>query len=469
MDSRNIIFIMLDTVRADILKPYGGDADVPTITGLSRNGIKYNMAIAPGTYTLPSHLSLFLGKRAGRIPWLQSMGMRFSEMMTDPLLRNSRYVAGSRELTTAQVMEYFGYRSALFSNNPFVSEATGLAAGFSHVSNLFIDKKLRSGSPFVRSVLGLIQNGYTRRGLVDLAYRLSSVIPSRRVDGMYLSLRKRVNRYFSNEYGYYDLDKGARETNRQLDHYLKANRSGRNFIFINYMEGHEGYPTNLVTKGYVEQDKWLHMTGKASKEDLEFTKRAYIKRIEYLDRMVGRAIRIMKKNGILDNATLIVSSDHGQAFMEHGAMFHNIYPYNEVARVPLVIVSFRSGRQVRDSMEIDAPFSLTELNRIITGRKMDGVGDPVFTDHTGITEVWDTHLLRLFRSRSRNADMIYRKKIEQDVHASAVFYKDRKLIHFYGRRKDEMYNLAADPDESDNIIDRERGIAHKLLACNSAC
>lgn len=466
MDSRNIIFIMLDTVRADMLRPYGGDVKVSNIERLSRDGVKYNMAIAPGTYTLPSHLSLFLGRRVADISWLKSTGMKFSDLMADPLLRKSRY--SSNDLTIAQVMEYFGYKSALFSNNPFVSQATGLATGFSHVSNLFIDEKINTNRPKVKAVLGLIQNDHTRRGLVNLAYRIASVFSDRRVDSMYLSLRKRLNRHFSKEYGYYDLDKGASATNLQLREYLKSKGSPRNFIFINYMEGHEGYPTNLVTGNYVEQDKWLHMIGKASTEDLLSTKEAYKRRITYLDAKVGQAIEIMKKSGTLDNATVIISSDHGQAFMEHGEMFHNVYPYNEVTRVPLVIANFRGGRQVRERKHIDEPFSLTDLNRIITGKPVDDATKPVFSDHIGITEVWDTHLLRLFRKRSKNADMVYRKKVEQDRHATAIYYKGYKLIHYYGGKSDELYSMSDDISESDNIIGSRRSLARQMLALNKA-
>lgn len=465
MNRRNIIFIMLDTVRADVLKPYGGNTEVHNIAHLAKNGVKYNMAIAPGTYTLPSHLSLFLGKRAAHIPWLKSTGMKFSDLMTDPLLKKSRY--RSSELTMAQVMEYFGYRSALFSNNPFVSESTGLANGFSHVSNLFIDEKIKANKVSVKAVLGLIQNDYTRKGLVDLAYGISSVIPSKRLDWMYLSMRKRLNRHFSDEYGYYELDKGADETNRQLRQYLKSNKGERNFIFINYMEGHEGYPTNLITNSYVEQDKWLHMIGKADAGDLASIKGAYSKRIEYLDVKIGQALKMMKQNGLLDDAMLILSSDHGQAFMEHGEMFHNVYPYNEVCRVPLVIANFKSGKQIRDSVQIDAPFSLTNLNKIITGREVEKTAVPVVSDHLGITEVWDTHLLRLFRTKSKNADMIYKKKVEQDRHATAIYYRDYKLIHYYGKENDELYNLKDDMAESENLIRTKRGVARRLLAYNT--
>ncbi len=279
---------------------------------------------------------------------------------------------------------------------------------------------------------------------------------------MYLSMRKRLNRHFSREYGYYDIDKGADTTNRQLAEYLRHSRYARNFIFINYMEGHEGYPTNLITRDYVEQDKWLHMTGKASQEDLGKTKEAYIKRIEYLDHKIGEAISMMGKEGVLEDATLIISSDHGQAFMEHGHMFHNVYPYNEVTRVPLIIANFRNGRQMRQRRRIDHPFSLTDLNRIITGNEPDRT-KPVFSDHIGITEVWDTHLLQLFRKRSPNAEMIYRKKIEEDKHATAIYSDGHKLIHYYGKKPDELYSVD-DLGESSNLIGKKRGLAMKILS-----
>ena len=466
MNSENVIFMMLDTVRADFLSPYGGDVKVRNIERLARNGTRYDMAIAPGTYTLPSHLSIFTGRRVRSIPWLNDTGMQFSDMMTDPMLRKSRYE--SNDLTVASVMEYFGYRSALFSNNPFVSEPTGLAKGFSYVSNIFIDNKLNSNRAWVKAVLRLIQNDYTRKNLIRLAYGISSVMPEERIDGMYMGLRKELNRHFSKEYGYYSLDNGARETNRQLDAYLKSNRGKRNFIFMNYMEGHEGYPTNLVTSAYVEQDKWLHMIGEADGDDLNATRDAYRKRIEYLDTKVGDAIGIMKKRGLLDDATLIISSDHGQAFMEHGEMFHSVFPYNEVARVPLIVSEFRSGRQVRDSKVIERPFSLTVLNGMMTGKVTENYDRPVVSDHTGITEVWDTYLLKLFRRRSKNAERVYRKKVEQDKPATAIYQKDYKLIHYYGKRKDELYCMSKDKGETENIIQKERGIAHRLLAYSKA-
>ncbi|MCL4365504.1 MAG: sulfatase-like hydrolase/transferase [Candidatus Marsarchaeota archaeon] len=463
MNNRNVVLLILDTVSAKALKMYGGTALMPNLEHLSHNGTQYNMAIAPSTYTLPSHLSIFLGKRVRAIGGMKISWMKSSDRMTDPFMKKGRYMNG--EITIAQMMEYFGYKSALFSNNPFVSAPTGLADGFSYVDNIFIDEKLKSNKLWIKAILHLIQSDLTRKSLIRLACEVSRLVPENRLDSTYLWLRKVLNRYFSREYGYYGLDCGADRTNKVLDRYLKTRADTKNFIVINYMEGHEGYPTNLVTDSYIEQDKWMHMVGWASQEELNAIRRAYAKRLEYLDFEIGKTLGVLKSNGILEDASVIITSDHGQAFMEHGQMFHNVFPYNEISMVPLVIAEFKYERQIRYKESKDGPFSLTNLNSMIAGRAISA-GSPVFSDHTGITEVWDAYLLRLLRQRSRNADSIYRKKLELDMPATAIFRNSYKLIHYYGARKDEMYDMRSDICESDNIIDRKREIAHALLAQN---
>ena len=460
LDSKNIVFVMLDTVRADMLSTYGGSIAMPGLDRLARRGTRYDLAIAPGTYTLPSHLSIFLGRKVSRIYGMKRTGMKFSDTMTDPFLKKSRYADG--EVTLAKMMEYFGYRSALFSNNPFVSEPTGLAAGFSYSSNMFVDRVLKSKKLSVRAVLHLVQNDATRKNLIRLAYGISSALPSRSIDSLYLHLRKKLNRHFSREYGYYELDKGASETNRMVCKYAAHEAEQRNFVFVNYMEGHEGYPTNLITRRYIEQDKWLHMIGDTDGDAIGVIKGAYGKRLEYLDSKVSELLAALRREGMLDDATVIVSSDHGQAFMEHGQMFHNIHPYNEVSRVPLVLAEFRNGRQANNPSVVEEPFSLTNLNKLILGSASATAGLAV-SEHTGITEVWDAYLLRLFRERSANADRIYRKKVELDGPVTAVFGGRYKLVHHHRRSKDELYDLADDPAEENNIIDRSRSMAHMLL------
>src|SRR5271157_5226502 len=119
---------MLDTVRADYLKMYGGKLNLSTLEGFARNGVIYDKVIAPGTYTVPSHASLFLGKRVRQIKAVCRNPLKNYNSSIDPFVNRCKYI-GDNEATLAAKMEALGYESSLFSNNPFISKTTGMANG----------------------------------------------------------------------------------------------------------------------------------------------------------------------------------------------------------------------------------------------------------------------------------------------------------------------------------------------------
>jgi len=462
---------MLDTVRADMLSLYDGNLRLENIDRLAKNSIVFRNAVAPGTYTLPSHLSIFLGRRPRAIGELMKDRIKSYNESTDPYLKKLSYVKDS-EITLAKHLSYLGYETALFSNNPFISSSAGVSSGFSHVENVFVEDKLKESSMRLKVLLGMINNDTVRNNILRLSAGISKIFPDEDFDRLYLRLRKKVDRHYSEECGYYNLDTGSENTNNRIKDYLKAGQKSPSFLFVNYMEGHEGYPTNLVTDKYIVQDKWLHIIGHNDIEDAKAEKTAYMKRIDYLDNKIGELLKILKSKGVLDNAYVVIAGDHGQAFMEHGQMYHNMFPYNEIVRVPLIISRFKDGIPVDKGKEVDGAFSLTELNKLIPEMAFrnrldlkDNAQKAVVSDHLGITEVWDTYLLRLIKSRSRHADKIYKKKLYFNRFASAIFYGNYKLIHFYRGRKDEMYRMD-DPKEEYDIIDANRNLAHRMLECN---
>ncbi len=472
----NIIFIVVDTVRADMLDVYGGAIKTKTLSAIAKNGAVYENAIAPGTYTVPSHTSIFLNKRVMSIPSMRRDMMKHSDEATDPFLVKSRYIS-ENELTLAGKMSYLGYNTALFSNNPFLSKTTGLANGFGYVDNIWFRQKIDKNRRSVKLVLKLIESDKTRKRLIRLAYAISKFLPEKKLDELYLKLRVKLNIHFSNEYGYYELDKGAGITNKRISRYMAHSSNKSNFMLINYMEAHEGYPTNLVADGYTEQDKWLYMSGLADRSSMSVIKKAYSKRVSYLDGKLSGLLSALKKSGVLDNAVLIIAGDHGQAFMEHGVMYHNIFPYSEVVRVPLITAKFENGKQVSTKERVGNTVSLSALHNSILdigyGKSdiIDGnlrSGSYVFSDHVGITEVWDKYLLDMFKGRSKYARTILNTKRFNNSFATAVYNNGLKLIHFHnGAMKDMMFNVS-DTAEQENIIDQHRREAHTMLRAASA-
>ena len=112
--SPNILLIVMDTARADYLSCYGHPhPTTPVLDRLAREGVRFATAISPAEWTVPSHASLFTGTFPSR----------------HSAVNQHRYLDG-RLHTLAEVLGRRGYRTACFTNNAFISEATGLNRGF---------------------------------------------------------------------------------------------------------------------------------------------------------------------------------------------------------------------------------------------------------------------------------------------------------------------------------------------------
>jgi arylsulfatase/arylsulfatase A len=114
----NVLLIIADSLRAHNTSVYGYHRDTtPFLETLANESIKYDKAIAPSTWSLPSHASMFTGLQAEEH---QLLG-------TDSAL-------GEYE-TIWNDFQDAGYSTGVFSANPFITEPSyGLTAGFDTVS-----------------------------------------------------------------------------------------------------------------------------------------------------------------------------------------------------------------------------------------------------------------------------------------------------------------------------------------------
>ncbi len=63
----------------------------------------------------------------------------------------------------------------------------------------------------------------------------------------------------------------------------------------------------------------------------------YEAEVRRLDERLGAVLDALQGRGRLDRCLLIVTSDHGEQFMEHGRFFHPSFHFNETLRVPLLV------------------------------------------------------------------------------------------------------------------------------------
>src|SRR5262249_12968071 len=64
---------------------------------------------------------------------------------------------------------------------------------------------------------------------------------------------------------------------------------------------------------------------------------AYDRELEHLDGELGRLFRWLETSGLSDEVVVIVTSDHGEYFGEHGLIDHAVHLYNEAVDVPLIV------------------------------------------------------------------------------------------------------------------------------------
>lgn len=73
------------------------------------------------------------------------------------------------------------------------------------------------------------------------------------------------------------------------------------------------------------------------KENIEKLKELYDEEINFTDRFVGALLTMMEDEGLMENTLVVVTSDHGEEFMEHGEWKHGKNLYNESLNIPLIM------------------------------------------------------------------------------------------------------------------------------------
>jgi len=110
----NVVFITLDTTRADRIGAYGfGDAGTPNIDRLAREGALFEQAESVAPLTLPAHCSLF----TGRFPFEHGVHENGAPLP-------------AQERTLAQVLQAAGMRTGAFTASFVLDPRWGLARGF---------------------------------------------------------------------------------------------------------------------------------------------------------------------------------------------------------------------------------------------------------------------------------------------------------------------------------------------------
>jgi len=190
---------------------------------------------------------------------------------------------------------------------------------------------------------------------------------------------------------------------------------------------------------------------------------AYYAMIELIDDQLGRLLRALDESGQRNNTIVLFMSDHGEMLGDHGLFWKGPFFYEGMVRVPLIIScpgKFAQGLRREELVELVdlAPTLLEAVGLPVPGR-MQG-----------------RSLLPLLMGQSEVADWrnsvyceYYNAMPWHDRQAFATMYFDGrfKLNVYHGEPIGEMYDLATDPHEFDNLWDRPDRQTEKLKLLQS--
>ncbi len=343
-NSPNILVIVVDTLRADHLASYGySRITSPVIDRLAQEGVLFKNAFATSSWTQPSHASLL----TGRYPYEHGADDASKRL-------DDRYPTISEGLQTR------GYRTGAFSANyENFNRRLGHGRGFHHFEDYY------------RSLTNMASNTFYGR-LIE-TYILHQV----------LGIQYRIDR------------KSAADINLAVLQWIDLDQTKPFFVFLNYCDVHDPYvppppyrslfsgleqPGGLINTNWDMNHIYLPLTPEQLQGEID----AYDGAIAYVDNQIGQLVDELLKRNLADNTLIIITSDHGESFGEHGLFHHANSLYREVIQVPLI---FWRPEQVPKGVRITTPVT----NAALPITLMDFLGDDgqVFFPGPSLARLWE--------------------------------------------------------------------------------
>ncbi len=271
----NILLISIDSLRADHVGCYGYERNTtPTMDKVAADGIRFANAMSTSSWTLPTHLTMFTGRY----------------QIAHGVMHES-YTLSDQVPTMGEVMKAAGYATAGFVSAPYLAAHYGYSRGMD------------------------------------------------------------VYRDLSSEYGHRAEARSAivsKELTELAVDWLEDNKDEPFFMFVHNFDAHYDYTPPPPYDTMFDDDYEGEMDGNhfierkdvnanMDKRDLDHILALYDGEIRYADDHIGILLDQLRELGLHDDTIVLIVSDHGDEFFEHGNKGHHRTLYDEVLRVPMIV------------------------------------------------------------------------------------------------------------------------------------
>ena len=274
----NVLLLSIDTLRFDGLGCCGNPrATSPNIDRLATEGALFTHALAQASWTLPSHMTMF----TGLYPSVHGC-------VTSPTWTGAVDRLSETWTTLPEILSQFGYTTAAFTDGEFVGPTFGFDQGFDICDD--------SGG-----------------GIDDIAPRAIAWLDAHPTDQPFFLF---LHCYDVHHYRPPPEDEALFATD-----YAGPLRALRE-------RGYE-LEMRLTSDGFYD----------LTPDDIRYLRALYDAEIRKTDRYFGHVLAALRESGQYENTVIIVTSDHGEEFWEHGGLGHGWSLHQHQLRVPLIIKS----------------------------------------------------------------------------------------------------------------------------------
>jgi arylsulfatase A-like enzyme len=407
-DRANILFITVDTLRADHLGCYGYPRETsPSIDRLAERGILFERAVVQWPKTSPSFASIMTSTYG------------HENGVTDALQRLEDF-----NTTVAEILYDAGYNTVGITGNANVSTRFNFDQGFAwffepwDFKEVMKNKKTGCDATTLTNLAidWLVDHGGEGNFFLWIHYidPHSRYMPPPPYDSLFIN-----------------------------DEYYDTN--GRKMVL------NEGLNEDI---GGVPRRAWI-----GEEDDWDYYISQYDGEIRYMDDEIRRLIDTVEMSDLWDDLLVILTADHGESLGEHNYYFeHGRLPYDPCAIVPLIL---SGGVISRSGVKIGEQVALLDLFPTI----LDYAGEKYTGNEKGLSlrpliENRDT-LGRPYVFMESGYEKNYQRTIRNDQW-KLIYIPEAATRNIMTGNEFELYNLQSDPEEINNVIDKEQEVANFL-------
>lgn len=283
-----VILVVADALRADALGAYGaplrdGVSLTPNLDAFAQESLVFTRASAQASWTKPAMASIM----------------------------TSRHVSGHNTMAKAAVLP-----------NTLPTLATALWQNGVHTSAVVTNYNLTSYFGFERGFANYRYLPPARYlGAPPEANRLAAYNVYRLVRERYLKAGREARFFY----------RDANTVNAQALDIIDRETYARYFLWLHYMEAHDPY---FDAQG----NTWAKVSDPHPKaSDAAALRTAYEDGVRRFDAAFGTLIGGLQARHLLERTLVIVMSDHGEEFGEHGGFYHGTTLYEEMLHIPLIM------------------------------------------------------------------------------------------------------------------------------------